>query len=273
MKIDVVTSFSAEGWEQYGRRCVESFSQYWPREIQLFVYSEEAEELPASVDWFSWRVRWFPLLNLGTVSAFLQKHGLDPKKHGIVPGWKKENFRFNACKFMRKVFAVADCALRTDADRLFWLDADTVTFAPVPMAFLESLLPDSYYLCHLGRGDRYHSECGFMGFNVKHPAHQEFMERYAGMYGTGRFEQEKEWHDSYLFDVVRKEMEREGKIQSYNLSPKGQGHVFIQSGLGQYMDHMKGGFRKALGSSVKNDLPTARSEEYWQKIPEKPEGA
>jgi hypothetical protein len=50
-------------------------------------------------------------------------------------------------------------------------------------------------------------------------------------------------------------------------------HVFVNSELGLYMDHMKGK-RKKLGTSAKNDLranPNAHTNvqdiDYWKKAP------
>ena len=50
-------------------------------------------------------------------------------------------------------------------------------------------------------------------------------------------------------------------------------HVFVNSELGLYMDHMKGN-RKTKGTSVKNDLrqnPNVKVNvqdiEYWKKVP------
>jgi hypothetical protein len=43
-------------------------------------------------------------------------------------------------------------------------------------------------------------------------------------------------------------------------------HVFVNSELGQYMDHMKGK-RKKIGSSARNDLKTQHSIDYWKKVP------
>ena len=33
--ITVVTTFSDAGWEQYGKRFVETFTQHWPQDIKL----------------------------------------------------------------------------------------------------------------------------------------------------------------------------------------------------------------------------------------------
>ena len=39
--ISVITTFSNLGWKTYGKRMIDSFVKYWPKEIQLIVYYEE----------------------------------------------------------------------------------------------------------------------------------------------------------------------------------------------------------------------------------------
>ena len=78
---------------------------------------------------------------------------------------------------------------------------------------------------------------------------------------TGIFKME-EWHDSYVFYEVLKKFPQAGV---YNISEGlvvGEGHPLINSNLGKYMDHLKGG-RKDLGKSKKTDLLVNRKETYW----------
>ena len=42
-------------------------------------------------------------------------------------------------------------------------------------------------------------------------------------------------------------------------------HIFVNSDLGQYIDHMKGK-RKIKGRSSKSDLRANRKEHYWQNL-------
>src|SRR6267154_2086897 len=49
--------------------------------------------------------------------------------------------------------------------RLFWVDADVFTFAPVTHDLLNRVLPAERALSCLDRG-QYHSECGFVGYNL-----------------------------------------------------------------------------------------------------------
>jgi hypothetical protein len=53
-----------------------------------------------------------------------------------------------------------------------------------------------------------------------------------------------EWHSAFVFDWVR----GIAQLDEANLTPEGRGHVWLQSPLARYTDHMKGA-RKALGYS------------------------
>ena len=78
--------------------------------------------------------------------------------------------------------------------------------------------------------------------------------------------------DSFTFDAVRIEMEQAGKIKNEDLNDgrwagsRKARHPFINSELGQYMDHMKGYDRKAQMSSKKRDLTTKQTHPYWKTL-------
>jgi hypothetical protein len=164
------------------------------------------------------------------------------------------------------VFALVHAARTTPARKLFWLDADTLTFADVPRDFLESCLPDECFTSCLLR-EEMHSECGFVGYRLDHPASRNFFDAFEGWYTTGRLFALPEWHDSYVFDTVRRSFERNGSIWTHNLSGTltRAAHPFVNSELGRFMDHLKGP-RKEQGVSRGSDLVIERSESYWQQL-------
>ena len=66
-----------------------------------------------------------------------------------------------------------------------------------------------------------------------------------------KFSQKKEWHDSWIWDEVRKEFEVQG-VHFKNISGNAVHleHPFINCGLGEYFDHLKGPERKKIGKSM-----------------------
>ena len=78
-----------------------------------------------------------------------------------------------------------------------------------------------------------------------------------------------EWHDSYVFWHLTKIYRKEKHIKVNDIGRwKGvRGHhVFINSELSLYMDHMKGYDRKAQMSSKKRDLTTKQTHPYWKTL-------
>jgi hypothetical protein len=246
--ISVVTSCSAEGFEKYGQRFVETFHEFWPEGVKLYVVSEHKLTLPVSTKHMS--VLYDLSANEGW-AQFRVHYQSDPRAARDIS--KTKQYRMDAHKFCKKVFATDLIARHTPSSRLIWLDADTVTLAPIPIDFLLTLPPSTLPFAYLDRG-RYHSECGFVVYNLDHARTREFITLCARMYSSGDVFDLKEWNDCFVFDHVRCEMRLEGyKIPHGN----NMSHPFVHSCLGQYMDHLKG-MRKDRG--VSHDHPKYRSQ-------------
>jgi hypothetical protein len=127
------------------------------------------------------------------------------------------------------------------------------------------LIPEHADLCYVGR-ERKWPECGLYSVNLTTPGGQAFLEEFQRVYDNaenGIFTME-EWHDSYVFDEVRKQM----APREFNWGEglvKGEGHPLINSAWGAYLDHLKGG-RKIQGKSKPTDLLKPRTEPYWKTI-------
>jgi len=242
--ITVITSFSKDGYDRYAKRFMETRQKYWDQGINLVVYSEGQPAITGTN---------FIEIDINTVDscmAFLARHKLEEEAFGRkrLPhmAWKTKevsegySFRHDAMKFCRKPFVIEDFIrgdLLPDTTKLFWIDADTITKRPVTRAMFDEALPDGTDLCYLGR-EGTHSECGFMGFDVMSRAAQRLIIRLARMYESDSVFQEREWHDSFIFDIIRKGIP---ELKVNNLSrPPLRGSVFDRSPIGQYMQHLKG---------------------------------
>ena len=157
---------------------------------------------------------------------------------------------------------------------LWFLDADIVTFEKIPMSWLEHIIPDTAFTSYLGRPKKGFSETGYYAFNTTHKYAGEFFERWQTYYDKDRFLELKGYTDSFTFDGARIELEKEGKIKNEDLNDgrwaggRRSRHPFINSELGQYMDHLKGYDRKAAMTSKKRDLTTKQSHPYWKTLKE-----
>ena len=205
MKYTVITSFHEEGLKQYGQRMIRTFEQHWPTEVDLVVCAENCRpEVTRS------NSRVYDLMQVSNnCRAFVERHRNNPLAHGQAGPpevWNpKKAFRWNAVRFAYKVFSVALCADNLGSGWMIWLDADTHTHSSVPVDWLSKVCPESAMISYLGRGEKYHSECGWVAYNLDHPETRNFIRDFVGMYNTDRIFEQREWHDSYIWDVVRKQ--------------------------------------------------------------------
>ena len=266
MKYTVVTSFSNAGFEKYGRKFIQTFNQYWPQEVELYIYHE------GIMDALFLDHHAYDIFDVPECSHFSRRYHEDTLANGRVIDkpypWKKKcvddkyNFRYDAYKFSKKVFAILDVMNKVKEGKLFWVDADIVTFAPVTISFLDNLLSNDCDTCYLGRSNGGHSECGFVGYNLDNTVTWSFIDYFAWVYSSSEVFKYKEWHDSYIYDKVREHMK--SILTEYCIPSTGRGHVFINSILGSVMDHLKGD-RKDIGRSGSSELKTTHDHMYWSK--------
>ena len=260
--IEVVTSCSAKGYAQYGRRCVESFLKYWS-DATLYVVSEDTLDVPAPAV-------FMPLALHEAGVRFLAKHAHNLTAQGRVnfagsTGWTPRklaqgyNFRYDAFRFSKKLFAIELVARQSPDGPLIWLDADVVTFASPPPGALAQLLPSGLALSCLDRGS-YHSECGFVGYNLAHPKTRGFIADLTQLYTKEQVFKLEQWHDSWVFDWLR----RKNNIPTHAIPHKSRSHPFVNSELGRFMDHAKGNRKSAAGGRTScGELVVNRDLPYW----------
>jgi len=266
MKYTVVSTFNADGYEKYGQRMIETFLKNWPADVSLVIYPEGCtitETAPNLV------VRDISVVDALTV--FKDAWRDVPKANGDVstdPVRSRrrdagKGFKWDAVRFAHKVYSIFHCAKNTKTDWLIWMDADTVCHSPITTDDLGRLCPSHHGLCFLGRQGKY-SECGLYAMNLHHPAMERFLWDFQRMYddAEGGIFKLAEWHDSFVFDAVRKNhILNELDWSSHIIA--GEGHPLINSEWGAYLDHLKGA-RKNQGRSRASDLKVKRTEAYWQ---------
>lgn len=268
MKYTVITTFNQRGLEQYGQRMIDNFQQHWPKSVDLLVCAENCVPVADPT-----RVKILDLLRLSpSLRDFIKRHRHNDLAHGrsgppdvFNP---KKQFRWDAVRFSYKVFSVALCASMIRDGWMIWLDADTRTHSPVSPDWLAGVCPSHATITYLGRGEKYHSECGWVAYNLDHSVTRQFIDEFVGMYQQDTIFEHKEWHDSYIWDVVRRRYQ--DRIKFYNLNPdpdtKGLAkHPFINSDLGKVMDHFKGS-RKDQGHSRAKEIVMHHDIPYWRNV-------
>jgi len=272
----VVTTCHAAGYETYGRTMIETFLAHWPAEVPLLLYHEGFEPPMAPG-----RIEAHDLMAAcpGLVD-FKRRHAGNPRANGQRPRWRPvrlgslvmtlplplrtPSYRWDAVRFAHKSYAVFDAARRTDADVLIWIDADTRFFADVSLAELAVLAPVQSAVACLRRPD--FTETGFVAYNLRHPETPRLLAEFEAMYAGDLLFAEREYTDCWLFDIVRARAEARG-AHVYDIAEgagRERSHVLVESRLGAFMDHLKGGRKGGIASRA-DDLRAARNEHYWKK--------
>ena len=230
----IVTTFSPAGYEQYGKRFIETYKEFC--NMPLVVYVEDDLDIDG--------VEVRNLFDVPGCSQFIEiVKNFDMTKYRNMPN----SYRMNVNKFCRKVFAMTDVGL-THKGKFAFIGADTIFHKKVPDTLIEDML-ENVYMAYLGRRN-FHSETDFIAFDTEHPVNRLFMKLFISTYTTGAFQSLKHYCDSDVFDHLRLLL----NVPSNNLNICGnEDHPFVNSILGEYADHMKGPARKLHGKSFKED--------------------
>ena len=266
-KYQLTTTMHAAGYELYGKNMLDSFINCWPDNQTLVVYTEGFDL--SKEHQFNPRIISRDLLNCSPECAnFKIRHKDNPRANGYIdPKRRDPDFKYDAVRFCHKVFALYHAVTNrsSDIDSIVWIDADTITHAVVPDDFLENHFPLTLDtgIYYLGRKEQY-TECGWVVYNCLNENMEEFWEKFANQYRKDKLFNQTEWHDSFIFDVVRETMEQNRGMKNHNITPDYvKGHPFIDSFLGNYMDHLKGPKRKVAGRSAKTEAKN-KSAGWWK---------
>lgn len=270
MKYTVITSFNQAGLDCYGQNMIDTFAAHWPADVEFIIYAENCCPKISRVNTQILDIHQCcpDLIN------FIQRHSDNPRHTGKID--KKgnlvqqgENFKLDAVRFSFKSYAITHAALTIDCDWLIWLDADVRTFNDIPMSLLLDTCPSGYYSSHLGRLNKF-SETGYVTFNLRHQINQKFMQHWRQLYDNDQLFDLNEYHDAYVYTYLKDLYEQSHAIKFFNLTPpavltakSARGHPFINSILGQYMDHLKGD-RKKTGHSGVKQLINNLNIDYWK---------
>ena len=245
-----ITTFHKEGLYEYGRDLIATFSR-WAKEHELHIlYEGSLDELPSQDNIF-----YYPISDCQFLIDFKKQHAGNARANGFCSRsglvTAEKDFRFDVVRFSHKVFTLnffLDKFLQQDTVFFCWLDADCVLHRQLDQNFFDWCLPAPDQLCsYLNR--KTYPECGFMCFNLYHPATSGFIKRFVSIYTSGQLYSLKEWHDSYVFWQLVLEFENYGFGFKRLASDFMNGHVALYSYFGGYFDHRKGERKKAAVSS------------------------
>jgi len=269
--ISVVTTFNQKGLEDYAQNMINTFVKTWPSNVTLYLYAEDCTPVipkdannvklldlhAESTSLVNFKNKW---KNIPKANGDVTKDPIRSKRRDAGKG-----FKWDAVRFSHKVYSIFECAKICNTDILMWMDADMICHSQIHEKTLQHLLPEGFDLWYVGR-ERKWPECGLYAINLKTANGLKFLQEFERVWDdaeNGIFQMD-EWHDSFVFEEVRKKM----PIKSHNWGEgivRGEGHPLINSVWGGFLDHLKGG-RKTLGKSRKTDLLKPRAEQYWRNI-------
>ncbi len=253
-KIMCVTTFSNKGYEEYGKKMIETFDQYWNKDIDLLVFVDSLiDNLESS------RILQFPLTDFPEIQAFTNRHKDNPLAHGKQPTrfWQtKENktgysFRFDAVRFhysaMVPLYAAEYFLSYYNSGILIFLDGDVITKAEISSKWItETILPKGKNIAYLGREGNKSTETGFVAYRL--PKAMKFLESYHDVYVNDEIFAMGETANGYIFDKIL----NLGVISKQkNLTPRAKrSHVWLISPLKEKMVHLKGVVNKVEGKQI-----------------------
>lgn len=238
----IITSFTDQIYKDYAFQFIESFEKHWKEPLTVYYEGKEP--------------RWSDIGDVTGLDAYLNKIRQFPLMSGRLNG----QYDINYDAFMARKSFIQAHAARTMKDRVVWIDADVVTFADVPDDFLDRAF-DGKMCCYLGR-DWAYTESGFLGFDYRHPDCEAFLKIYLWVFQEGLIFTQPGWHDCWGFDLARRLFNKPEVFNDLAKDLKGQvGHPFINSMLGECLDHRKGKRKKSRSS--RSDLVKPRTEAYW----------
>ena len=224
-KILIITSFNKKLYEEYAHRFINTYN--WP--FDLKIYTETLFDIKKN----------YKVIQLNNDCKNFVERNKDRKNKGYI---------HDGVRFCYKVYSAIQAGLNNDYDILIWVDADSVFYKPLTLDFIKTnLYKEDKMMTYLGRGEQY-SECGFLLWNLKHKDTKDYFNEMKKMYNEDLIYNEKEQHDSYIWDLVRKKFEKERGTMNIDIGDKIGGHVQARSILGSLYDHTKGK-RKQLGKS------------------------
>ena len=262
--LSVFTTWHTPGYKKYGKEFINNYLYNWPGQVHLTIYAEDHEPDSFNADNITVLDQ---RITLPELKAWQERHKDNPHANGWNKDKTKKSFLWDASRFANKTFAVWHFAKYTNADVMIWCDGDVKTHTLMPVEFLHSIAPNKNQLAtYLGRNTW--PECGWMMFNRHHSQFKDFMEYWENIYTSDDIFNHIEYHDSFIFGEIVNEFKKRG-VKFRNLGGDDQsGHIFINSELGAYMDHLKG-FRKEVGKSLIGDV-TKKFKHYnnkwWQDM-------
>ncbi len=249
-KYTVVTSFPVKLWDTYGERFLNSFIEYWPKDINLLCYCD-GYPLPDDAPQAD-NIHYFDLLDNEDLLEFKERN---KQFDGTANAKGQYNFYLDAVKFSHKVYAqfmAMNYVYERDGDDanwLIWLDADSVTYEPITHELLAKTFDDEKDMTFLGRKNAYATCSSLIGYNLKLGIAEVFLHDFVNYYNSDEVLKLQCFADNYVFDRLRILHEVHG-MNTQDLTPNCENlDAFDMCPLGNHIVHLKGNKKYVTGTA------------------------
>lgn len=247
MSTKVITTFSIDGYELYGKRMVNTWLQYWPSNFELTVYTEGFNLLEKDS-----KLKEIDINDACPTLKIFKEKSLD----FIDPKNKKTKSRIaKAIRWSHKIYAMSH-ALNQKCDYLIFLDGDTFSKDYIPTDFAERLVQNHLFAVHFEFLQRMlHFETGLICFNTKHQQMPLFRsELQKGYDSLDIHKLPKPWDGFYIAYLATKY-----NLDVLNLAQRNSG-VFSNPLVRPFLTH-EAGKAKFHKSSIEYDKYSGRKKQ------------
>ena len=238
-KIVAVTSFSFEGFKEYGQQFLESFKTFAP-ELELYFIIDDPK-----LEFLNNECRVVENQFLEEIENFLKIYN---------NRFSKTDFRFAPNRFIYKPTAIAtlnNFLSNEDADYITWIDGDTVFKQSGLKEALIEIKPKKHQIASVFERFHYlhYIESGLMIFNRNHSLCSDFINASKDIFISGKIFEFMEWQDALVWSYLIYGLPPNSfrlLCQEFNI--KGSHPISRFSLLNNKLDHLKGN-NKYLGFS------------------------
>jgi hypothetical protein len=202
MKYNIITGMSLEYYNRIGKDMLATWEKFWPESFSILVYSEDNLSFIETK-----RITYIDLNSISNEYIKFQKDDLS-------------NYNSRIKVFAKKAWPIIK-NLEIESGKLLWLDADVITLDYITEEWLDSLMSDLEFSCHLGvpQSDYYSVETGFFIINLGHKYKNSFLEKYQNIYYNRDFSNMKKPFDGDVFGRIITEMSTDKNFYFKDLSP------------------------------------------------------
>lgn len=234
ISVEFFTSMDQAYYNHCGRAMLESFVRFHKKKC-INLYNED---------------NFNPMID----NVKLQGWNLGYEYRSFQRRWEKDNKRVR--QFAKKGFSIIHAMNNLDADRIVWLDADSIIKNPFHPQFIEILCNNHILSVHFGVNhvvnDKSYFSCetGFFILNKRHVQFERFKEVYSDIYHNDKHSDLRRFYDGEVYGKTVSILESEG-AKMIDLNP-GQKHKspIPRSLLAPYVTHNKAGIKDELTNEI-----------------------